>query len=1066
MKNGKKITAWLLAFAICFSTLLQPAYVKAAAYDDVTVDYIYRYISSDGQVKGEKSMGGSYTFTVDQSMNTQVRFSAPQPPAGYHFTDVTIASQNSNGDGYSYFSYAQLTGANNNTIILGFNGRDSGDGSFHRNVRLRLICTATQYQVTYDYNGGHGNKSGKSVYYDEPYGTLPQAEKSGTTFRGWSLDIGGNKIVDENTLVTTAGNHVLYAQWGYNSYRVSFDANGGECGTSSEEIAYGTKYKLPSAVRDGFAFAGWYTAPNGGSLVTSDTVMNRAENHTLYAHWTNNSFNVSFDANGGIAGKDSKQVTYLGTYGTLPDAAKAGFRFIGWFTQREGGDEVIASSTVNVSKPHTLFAHWSAVSYQATYDANGGTCDKNAKTVFYGEPYGSLAVPQRQGATFKGWSLDIDGNTMIDEATSVKTASNHKLYAQWSNNGYEITLDANGGECAVSQMTIIYGKKYGTLPTATREGFTFIGWFTKQDGGLEITSKTTMDRAENHTLYAHWKNNSYDVVFDGNGGVVNGTKKQVTYLGTYGTLPTATRTGYTFAGWHTSKSEGSEITASSQVDIPRTHTLYAHWTPNTYTILFNTNGGECEMDKKDVVYASAYGELPIATRTGYTFAGWYLKDELITEKSVVYITDETTLVAGWIANHYEIAFDPGDGNCDTKYKEVVYDECYGELPVATKTGYTFMGWYLKDELITAESAVAITKDEDLIAKYSPNYYTVTFNANGGECDAQSWQYLYDDYYYEFPTAIKEGYIFQGWFSAKEGGSEYLEDMRVKILEDITIYAHWKKVEPIPEDDWYTYPSTPDLGEEPHAMTIEEAAEKYGYTKGKIRSIMNIYQVVPGVAGNILANAEKLGSSYRLVTMGLESIENKKSGNDMTDSDYLMFMARIKKSTDDTLTIKWKKVKGASSYIIYASECGNTNKFTYQTTTKKRTFTKRKLKAGTYYRFIVVACATIDGKQVPIAISKNVHGVTSGGEYGNVKAITVKSSKKTLKSGKKYHLKAKQDYGDKKHDTHRKLSYVSSNKKVATVSKKGVVKAKSKGTCYIYCYDQSGFYKKVKIKVKK
>lgn len=1063
MKIGRLLCMALLMSIMVFFTSL---HVRAANYDDVTVNYVYEYRNSVGEITKVISSGESYSFTVNQSIYKEITIYAPSVPTGYSFSNVLIESQScSNHESISRFVNAGFTDSNKNNIRLTFNGMDNDLDNCHRRLILRIVCKVNQYQVTFDYNGGQGNKNGKSVYYGETYGTLPMGDRNGTAFRGWSLDIDGNTIVDENTIVTTAGNHTLYAQWSYQKYRVTFNPNGGECGTSSNEVGFGEKYRLPSAERDGYSFAGWYTSPAGGSLVTSDTVMNRAEDHTLFAHWSNNSLNVSFDANGGMAGKENKQVTYLGTYGSLPDAARAGFSFVGWFTEREGGDEVRASSVVNVSKPHTLFAHWAAVSYSATYDSNGGTCDKNAKTVFYGEPYGSLAVPERVGATFKGWSLDIDGNRMIDESTPVTTASDHKLYAQWSNNIYEVTLDANGGECAVGKVSIVYGKKYSGLASAVREGYTFLGWFTKQDGGLEITSKTTMDRAENHTLYAHWKNNSFDVVFDGNGGIVKGTKKQVTYLGTYGTLPTADRTGYTFTGWYTSRTEGNEITASSTVDIPHEHTLYAHWKANSYVILFDGNGGTCDVEKIDVTYESPYGQLPIPQRVGYTFAGWYLEKELITEDSIVYVTEQTTLKANWSANHYEIGFDPNDGECEMKYKEVVYDDTYGELPVPVRTGYTFKGWFIKNELITAESLVAITVDTDLIAKWSPNYYKITFNANGGECSATEWTYAYDDLYTEFPSAIKDFYTFEGWYTSKEGGMHYTEDMKVTILEDMTLYAHWKKIEVIEEDDWYIYPTTPDKNEDKHEMTIDEAAAKYGYSPEQIRNIMNMYQLTSGVAGNLLTRATELGADYKLITSGLDNIEKKKSGNDLAGTTYQKFMARTKTVTKDSIKITWNRVAGADGYIVYASKCGNKNTFSFEVNTKKRAFAKYRLDKGTYYRFIVVAYSVIDGKQIPIAVSKNVHAVTKGGKFGNVKKITVNKTKKTLYVGKSFRIKTKLKYGKKKkHMTHRKLSYESSNPEVATVDSKGVVQALSEGQCTIFVFDQSGKCRKVNITV--
>ncbi|MCI6572756.1 MAG: BspA family leucine-rich repeat surface protein, partial [Firmicutes bacterium] len=106
---------------------------------------------------------------------------------------------------------------------------------------------------------------------------------------------------------------------------------------------------------------------------------------------------------------------------------------------------------------------------------------------------------------------------------------------------------ASGGATATKQVT--YDSTYGTLPTPTKTGYTFNGWFTAQTGGSKVESSTTVKTASNHTIYAHWKEATYTITFNPNGGSVSPTTKNVTYNSTYGDLPTPTKTGYTFNGW-------------------------------------------------------------------------------------------------------------------------------------------------------------------------------------------------------------------------------------------------------------------------------------------------------------------------------------------------------------------------------------------------------------------------------------------------------------------------------------------------------------------------------------
>ena len=142
-------------------------------------------------------------------------------------------------------------------------------------------------------------------------------------------------------------------------------------------------------------------------------------------------------------------------------------------------------------------------------------------------------------------------------------------------------------------------------------------------------------------------------------------------------------------------------------------------------------------------------------------------------------------------------------------------------------------------------------------------------------------------------------------------------------------------------------------------------------------------------------------------------------------------------------------------------------FLFGLTKKSKTIKKiagKKLKKGKYYKFIVVA---LDADNNVVSTSKVAHVATKGGKVRNPSKVTVKSpvvrKAKSLKKGKSLSLKAKQTgEGVKKH---RVLKYESTAPEIATVSKKGVIKAKSKGTCYVYAYAQNGKYKKIKVRVK-
>lgn len=192
------------------------------------------------------------------------------------------------------------------------------------------------------------------------------------------------------------------------------------------------------------------------------------------------------------------------------------------------------------------------------------------------------------------------------------------------------------------------------------------------------------------------------------------------------------------------------------------------------------------------------------------------------------------------------------------------------------------------------------------------------------------------------------------------------------------------------------------------------------------------------------------------------ILNAKNDKDPTGSTFGKLRARVKKATKKSNKVTWKKVKGATKYIIYGAKCGT--KIKKLAEVKKTTYTQKKLKKGRYYKYLVMA---VDGKDNILAISKIVHSATKGGKAGNAKKLKLNKSKVTLKKGNKSKLKVKQIVAVKKTKirNHRPIYFESSNKKVATVTKKGVIKAKGKGTCTVFVYAQNGVYKAVKVKVK-
>lgn len=193
----------------------------------------------------------------------------------------------------------------------------------------------------------------------------------------------------------------------------------------------------------------------------------------------------------------------------------------------------------------------------------------------------------------------------------------------------------------------------------------------------------------------------------------------------------------------------------------------------------------------------------------------------------------------------------------------------------------------------------------------------------------------------------------------------------------------------------------------------------------------------------------------------------KGDGDYKGSNFGLLKAKTTKITKKSVTVKWNKVKNADGYIVYGAKCGAKSKYKVLKVVSGKTtsYTQKKLKKGTYYKYNIVAFKNINGAKVTTAVSKKIHATTLGGKYGVAKAVKVNKTKATIKKGKTFKIKASEIKKDKKIRRHRAICYESSNTAVATVNAKGKVKGVKKGKCTIYVYAQNGVYKTVNIKVK-
>ena len=312
----------------------------------------------------------------------------------------------------------------------------------------------------------------------------------------------------------------------------------------------------------------------------------------------------------------AKQVLPSGTLATRPDAPAAtpGYTFGGW-NKADGTAWDYASD--KVTDNITLYAKWAANTYTITFDTAGGS-EVITKTieVTYGEQFGDMPVPKREGYVFLGWYDALVGGKCYGDSDGKSTSPYDKdvsitLYAQWAEAPSRMVYFNTCGGTMTGPVEVLHklNTPIAKPDNPTKPGHTFNGWYTDS----ALTQAWNFDDwvTGELKLYAGWTVNQYTITFDTNGGSEIAPITQ-----DYGTKITTpdnpTRKGYTFKGW--------------DKEIPKTMpaeniTVKAQWEINQYTITFDTNGGsEIAPITQDYGTKITAPDNPI--RKGYTFKGW------------------------------------------------------------------------------------------------------------------------------------------------------------------------------------------------------------------------------------------------------------------------------------------------------------------------------------------------------------------------------------------------------------------------------------------------------------
>ncbi|MBQ3375504.1 MAG: InlB B-repeat-containing protein [Erysipelotrichaceae bacterium] len=494
-------------------------------------------------------------------------------------------------------------------------------------------------------------------------------------------------------------------------------------GSTVMSIDYNSYYNITSMS----ANSGYTAYISKGSQSLSNITSNKEVQFSTKA--AEKKYTVVFNGNGNTGGSMSNQTFTVGVSQKLTKNAftKTGYSFAGWATSASGSavysdqQSVKDLSTTNGATVN-LYAKWNVNTYTIKYDANGGSGAPGNQTKTYGVNLTLSSTKPTRGNSTANKNVTFDGNGGSTGATNDKvgfTVTTKYTFSKWntSANGSGTNYNSGGTYSANSGATLYaqYSteKTIGTvkLPTPSRSGYSFDGWFTAKTGGTKRggAGDTYTPPENGETLYAHWTQTEFTVSYDANGGTSapNSQKKtkgvDLTLSSTKPTKSDSVNPSVVYFDANGGSSTGAQ---NDRISFRITHKYtFSKW--NTKADGSGTNyssGGTYKKDADVVMYAqytdttsSSTITLPRPTRTGYTFDGWYTAKTGGTKVGTAnspYAPKQAgeTLYAHWTPIQYRITYilDGGTNHPDNPATYTIEDAVTLKAP--TRTGYEFVSW--------------------------------------------------------------------------------------------------------------------------------------------------------------------------------------------------------------------------------------------------------------------------------------------------------------------------------------------------------------------------------------
>ena len=544
------------------------------------------------------------------------------------------------------------------------------------------------------------------------WGTQKPTSTGSLTASATSVNIGSSV-----TLTPSLTSNTTYNEIKSTSYSISPSSGASISGNTFTATKAGT-YTVTATVT--------YN-PRGYSSLTSTVTATTTVTVTIPT------YTVTFNANGhGTA--PAAQTISQGNKATEPTPApqETGYTFGGWY--QDANCTNAFDFNTEITADITLYAKWTPTTYKITYTppTNGSYTIKvgdntavSANTTANYKTTITLTNTPDPGYYFSKWTI-TPAVSITNNKTFLMPANDVTIAATFEADTYTITWNANGGSVSPESSSYTYNGDPVVLPQPTRDGYTFLGWFTSANGGDKINDVGKDNKPTSDVEYfAQWTKKTYTVIYgvvgaangtialSGVNSAINNQDKQECDHGTPLTFTATPTTGYQIEGWYSDEvgkislgnGTANTYTINSLTAQATVFVQFEKTPASTYIVTFDANGGSGTMNSQSFTENEPQNLTTNAfTRTGYTFTGWNTAADgtgtsYKDEHSVTLTTAGLTLYAQWTANQYTITLDKQGGTGGTDNVTIHYDNNdYSVKPISVPSilGYGFMGYYVAE----------------------------------------------------------------------------------------------------------------------------------------------------------------------------------------------------------------------------------------------------------------------------------------------------------------------------------------------------------------------------------